>query len=995
MRFGSLYLDGFGIHRDLAFELDEQAPLVLFTGLNEAGKSTVMGFIRTMLFGFPTRARMPERYEPAGGGSHGGHLTLIDAQGTPIRLERYDKSGYPKLFYPDGTQAGEAELKRLLGGLTPELYRNLFAFSLSELHRLETLQGDEISGFLYGSGTGISGSAVVQAEKNLAARMDQLFKPRGTRQQINLVLKDLDELDAQIRNSKEQSSRYNDLVRELDELDAHIAAKGEELQQWRRQAEWLNKCAQAREAWLDLRSMDRELAEKPERYVLAPEAEALLAERTELDHWVKEAGNVARLRIERAELRRQLDNVKEAMARQLREIDPSWTIEDARKFPFAIVRQDEMDAFGERFERLQAGIAAAEAGLATLDAEGEQLAGQAEAEGKHVAERESELEARLPAEALADPDGFAASMQRAWAQVKEDAAAWQMANRNHADAKRSLDALPAAASTALPGITGLLMLAAVIIAGLAAGLLHLLSGEPLLAYGIGGLLLIAGLAAVFPMKRSLQGRRDPLADMRRSWSLRLAEAESELADAADRFRASRSHLMDRLAGFPAAAEAAAAGGADGDPQDAMRQLAPLMEQWEREMAGWRRLAAELDEARRMLDRTRKALDGWNIRRRQQADHLNRLKEELAACHNEWAAWLDNFGLPGHVRPASLKLMRQYAEQALDKADQAEKLSADLDKLRKEEEACRQGALALLDKHRLCLEKQTGQAVRLDGQDDGWRDALMRLAGLAEDYAAIRQRREEMEQQRRERLRLLDAWIPEAQRAYMERLLLDHDADQLDALLKDAREKAEAAEAALRQLNEQRGGQKRELDRLLLGEGHADLLLAGEGKTAELEELAGHYSIAAMAALLIRKAREIHERERQPGVLRRASHYFSRMTRGRYVKVFSPMGEKDILAETANGQRMPSAMLSRGTAEQLYLAMRFALAEEYEKIVSLPLVMDDIFVNFDSRRLKETLVVLAEVAERRQILLFTCHEHVAEAVKAAMPASQQIELPYSS
>jgi uncharacterized protein YhaN len=58
-------------------------------------------------------------------------------------------------------------------------------------------------------------------------------------------------------------------------------------------------------------------------------------------------------------------------------------------------------------------------------------------------------------------------------------------------------------------------------------------------------------------------------------------------------------------------------------------------------------------------------------------------------------------------------------------------------------------------------------------------------------------------------------------------------------------------------------------------------------------------------------------------------------------------------------------------------------------------MDDIFVNFDRRRLAETLEVLAEVAGRRQILLFTCHDHVADAVKAALPDCRRIELPYSS
>src|SRR5690606_6760565 len=202
MRFGTLYIDGFGMHRNRTFELDPRAPLVLFTGRNEAGKSTVMGFIRAMLFGFPTRARPAERYEPFGGGPHGGWLTLIDGRIGEIRLERYDGKGYPILHFPDGTQGGEAELAALLAGLTPDLYRNLFAFSLSELARLETLQGDEISGFLYGSGAGVSGSAVVQAEKRLAAAMDELYKRQGRKQPIHEKLRELEKLEAELRRSR-------------------------------------------------------------------------------------------------------------------------------------------------------------------------------------------------------------------------------------------------------------------------------------------------------------------------------------------------------------------------------------------------------------------------------------------------------------------------------------------------------------------------------------------------------------------------------------------------------------------------------------------------------------------------------------------------------------------------------------------------------------------------------------------------------------------------
>ena len=55
MRIHNMYLNGFGIYRERAIEIDSQAPATVFYGRNEAGKSTLMGFIRSMLFGFPKR----------------------------------------------------------------------------------------------------------------------------------------------------------------------------------------------------------------------------------------------------------------------------------------------------------------------------------------------------------------------------------------------------------------------------------------------------------------------------------------------------------------------------------------------------------------------------------------------------------------------------------------------------------------------------------------------------------------------------------------------------------------------------------------------------------------------------------------------------------------------------------------------------------------------------------------------------------------------------
>ena len=166
-----------------------------------------------------------------------------------------------------------------------------------------------------------------------------------------------------------------------------------------------------------------------------------------------------------------------------------------------------------------------------------------------------------------------------------------------------------------------------------------------------------------------------------------------------------------------------------------------------------------------------------------------------------------------------------------------------------------------------------------------------------------------------------------------------------------------------------------MDHVQGGGQHADLLQRHQEHIAEFQQLASKWAELALSGKLISQAKEIYERERQPGVLRRASHYMRTITDGHIVKVISRIGQKRIFVERENGEQLDSTSLSRGTAEQLYLAMRFALADEYSKTVALPLIMDDIFVNFDADRLARTLSVLTDVAKRHQIIIFTCHDHV--------------------
>ena len=71
------------------------------------------------------------------------------------------------------------------------------------------------------------------------------------------------------------------------------------------------------------------------------------------------------------------------------------------------------------------------------------------------------------------------------------------------------------------------------------------------------------------------------------------------------------------------------------------------------------------------------------------------------------------------------------------------------------------------------------------------------------------------------------------------------------------------------------------------------------------------------------------------------------------------------------------VLSRGTREQLFVSLRLALVAAYARRgIHLPMILDDVFVNYDAGRTRTACAVLREFAKQgHQLLVFTCHEHV--------------------
>jgi len=141
----------------------------------------------------------------------------------------------------------------------------------------------------------------------------------------------------------------------------------------------------------------------------------------------------------------------------------------------------------------------------------------------------------------------------------------------------------------------------------------------------------------------------------------------------------------------------------------------------------------------------------------------------------------------------------------------------------------------------------------------------------------------------------------------------------------------------------------------------------------LEDL---YYALEMAQDALRSAKQQLQRRFAPRISQRAQALFSRLTGGRYRRI--TLGDDFSLTASAEGEvnLHPAQYRSDGTVDQLYLALRLAVAEELTP--DAPLVLDDVFARFDDTRLAIAMDVLRETAETKQVILFTCQGREKEA-----------------
>ena len=285
-------------------------------------------------------------------------------------------------------------------------------------------------------------------------------------------------------------------------------------------------------------------------------------------------------------------------------------------------------------------------------------------------------------------------------------------------------------------------------------------------------------------------------------------------------------------------------------------------------------------------------------------------------------------------------------------------------------------------------------------------------GLSDAGGSIRQARSLLDEAHEARSRLnlvrqresaLAMRMESAQKAHAallaERRTLESGADvpdgasvqQIDALLREATSQRDALAAAYDDMNLRYGELDQRLNAMRSDRSLDDMKLRYQQGRCRLRESKYELVSLLLAKRMLEQSIAAWESRSQPEVYAKASRLLSLMTDGAWERM-RMTAEGRLVAVSGDGEVREVRHLSLGTCQQLYLSLRVAMLLHASSVGrSIPVIADDILVNFDAARRSASARVLAELAQARQVIVFTCHRQTVDALREADPSLTYIEL----
>jgi uncharacterized protein YhaN len=1054
MRVKGWRINGFGHFSD--YEVNNLGDgITVFLGPNEAGKSTLLAFIRGVLFGFPSGNTSEAKYPPLGNVAHGGQL-LLQADGVDFSVERFaGKRKAARITLSDGTEKQEEWLRAVLGHSDAKVFKSVFAFGLGELRSFETIVGQGVDEKIFLSAFTGAGPSPSDLVSKLEQEMKELFKPMGE-SRVGALLREHENASERLAAARSEAIRHAGLVREEETSSERIAETEQQLSALRARLSRLKLFLEQWEFWSQHCQRIERISSLEKIESFPADASERLA--TSLERLRGTEQRVREIGVELESKVRQFEGLKAQLDDRLAEqqqhvLDRCSSITEYQAW---VSKLPELAA-KEEAARIKVMAKLEEIGLSDLDSEGDaidvsllrkeelrsfetsmaenRLALSGAEVALSAAHKEKEKKAREVGHLLHELDGIdkidQAELKRqedtlTFLRIKQEELAKLEAELKGlqiviADRESDSQAEPDASAGQSSNISTSIALALLFVVLAGTALWQLLSGNtPLFAVLILLALIVSALAAA-QLWSSRHGQKQ------------VPPAVSRREETLGRHKQNAVSLTNRIAQLKSemAAKASEAGLKQGSSTLEIEAQRMSLHDRRRSLERYQDIETALKRARALLEEA-EAEEG-------RADgRLKEIQGSLARNEAQWSEWKARAGMPGSLTPQGvldlfkgLELARTFTQEH-DELVQAIQLHEKW--IREWEhdvrgliESCgRTWSSGIRGEYAISELKQLQRDCKAEQEN---RNAAA-TAGtrISELESLLWVARQELEAARGEQAKLFEQAgvsseiaFRQRQAIYDERQALRKKIDDYDAVLNariglgpeaneilgelahgylsDWENEQMALELQLKALGEKRDSflkaQEQARATRIAIENAADVAACQEEVNALEQEIRGlirEWRELALAKCAVEQTLDRFTRNRQPEVLKYASSVFNIVTDGHYERIISDENGKSLSVLGTKDEKKRPEELSRGTAEQLYIALRLGLASEMaSQSAHLPIVMDDVFVNFDPERARRMASAIAEFSQEHQVLIFTCHPQTAKLMQDVCGEVQVIEM----
>ncbi|MGD9678659.1 MAG: AAA family ATPase [Vulcanibacillus sp.] len=1022
MIINSLNIYGFGKLTDVTISLNNGINII--EGKNEAGKSTIMAFIRAMLFGFAGRRSLHERYEPLHGGKFGGSVDLIDSKQEIYRVERiYQQkvSGDVKITLPSGEIVSEEYLPYLLGRINENVFKQIFCFGLTELQQIDLFQGNQINDFIYHAGTG-SVNQILKMKHDLESKKKLLFLKGGNKPEINELISNLDIVTNSIDTIKQKNKQHQSYLQQIILLEQDIINFEEKVKKDEMDLTWFQLLERSYEPYHRIKEIDILLKDFPSEFNFPENGverlentltkiNELKIERQQLSDKMEEIKNGI-IVMENASFYEEnintINNLKEqlnlylnqtkseqlldielkevltSIEDELKQIGSEYTEEKIRSIEFTLQSRQYIQELATKIEEKQKQ-------LTEVDKEIELTNKNLIRIQNVLQDRSNEQKTAQNSEQIKD---IYPLINKYWARLRE--CEWQQTKilEQKDDYNKQFKAIKTNnfSLVSLLTINGVAIIASIALIIFFNTWLY------------GGLLFGASLFFSLLFQISSSKINDKY---KKSIRNNTKDLDNQLQQVEYEIRQIKGKSRELLAsiGFEDLNEITFQKIED-------LRIADL--QKEQHQHGEEN---RIKEYQQEFKQYKTELELLEIKK-------NNLLVEYTELIQLWQGWMLKHNIAPDTTMSILNNLITIIQKIKELYNVRDKLLAQKDAIISSKEQYENQVNALYeiniadnnssnitiaDKVNYLIEQlkrveqlkvtNTHNSERIEEFDDRINkinklieaeeqnyNELLEYGNTTdkEEFYKLEKRYEQFKLYTEEKQRQLsiiqnnchndtkyDKMLEDLNIFNKEEIIIK--LDQLNADIKGTSERIKSS-------SEQKGEIQNKVKEI---EEDSTLSVLNQDYSrisTELTKKVKEWTALSLSKHILEKTMKSYEEEKQPLILQGASKYFSQMTSNEYVKVIASLGTNEIRVLRKDGIYFEPQYLSRGTVEQLFLAIRYALVEEYSKQKRLPLILDDIFVNFDSQRLINSLTTLKYLSDNHQIIIFTCHTQILTKIK---------------